>query len=436
MRRLHRVALFLVAIISLIGFVLYKHEYDRLSNLLHVLHTFGQSSCNEQLNAGLRKELLANVPNTRLGNWQKFGPVFAYSAFWEAGTIKIFAVVPKATNLKDIKFGKCIVYHTLDDNAQQKAETAVSMEIEIFDSRNVEQWKTVYFLCKYEVSKSLPYSVSLSLGAGNPEKFLPSIPVTRIATLSPRSDSTNISIAICAPLTGDHFNQTSINQFIEFHSYIGINRIALYDFNASPLTLQYVNEAQKKDSDTVVHIFPWNFPSDLMVNETDSNLLTNMMKRDCMLRHTDQHYVVLLEMHQLVVPRLHFHLSNLMHDEQELDDSMGVTHLSVKTFCDEFQSDPYIKLLPNVFPMFVKSRWAQPDDEEKETTVIVNPRAIRGFTTSGAPIVKGGYHDFHMDSELAAFHTYRSCGANLSYAHFDNVVYRKFGNYFLPNFHL
>lgn len=427
MRRLHQAVLAVLAVISFLGFLLYKHEYDRVSNILHVLNTFGSSSASG-CDSSAKEALLSRMSSS--SNWQQIGDFYIYSAFWESNSVKLLGVVPVSLSLKALSSNQCLMWHETSDNRQEYELGNLRVEVaeEQKEASYDDYWKVISLTCRPNVDKvKAPYGVSVLL-ASQVDADKNTLPVIKVNNVFPQSvNSNNVTLAICATVRSPEVEDSFITQFIKFHSYVGVNTFLLYDLGIAPSIQRLLHKLAVELPHLNIQLLSWNFP--MKATTKKSKLSTNLIKLDCLKRHSSSSYVLISTIQQLIVPRYHSHLTSLLKDEDDYA-LIGRLNFAEYTFCMEFENNPYTNIIhASVWPMYLKTNYVNlnTDDGKQNEVLIVKPAAMKFFDSRGNPRMNEEYKDKKVNEEIAVIHAYKSCKPfTVSNPQYDSIMIKRF----------
>lgn len=423
MRRFHQAIIATVAVLSLIGFLLYKHEYDRLNNLLHVLNTFGSTNnCNPSY--AKDKKGISDIDVS--GLWQQVENVYIYSAFYTSGVVQILGVIPSSISVKDLSLSRGTLWY---DSLQSNQHCDLKLELVDPDATDVtqENWKIVSFTCKVKTNNGSPYAVSL-LSSNEPEMDSQNdlLAMIRVQTLPPPFKN-NVSVAVCAAIRTPLIDESLLQQFVKFHHHIGVNQFTFYDLGISPTAEFLLNLLRSETPDLDIQILRWNFPFEF--GDVKTTPTKNFMSWDCITRHAYYDYVVFSSISYLIVPKFHSHLTNLFKDENA-GNSAGGMRLFTHTFCAEFDDNPDTKTLGvSLLPMFLKTKWVDigSNSNEDNDLIVIKPHAVKTFSSNCTPILKQGYNYQLINEEIAVAHSYKNCSKHSdAVVNYDDALVRRF----------
>lgn len=446
MRRFHQVAVVALALLSLIAFLVYKHEYERLRNVLEVLNTFGQhpAASTGRTSAGHHLHAwTSDHPCPDVGvNWRQFddGVHVFTTAFWNRGqSIVAHGVIRGHRRRRPVDtWTRCHVRLDTASSSSTSADATLEVDGEVTDD---DVWSSFTLMCKYR-ALTLPVAVAFSSSA-SATSMTPMIDVYRTTNLTPPAND----VAICGSSIFDPTTSTDesvVVQFLEYHRRVAVTRIVIYVDNLLPSVRRRIQiAASARHDDLIVRLVDWNAP----VSDDSIGAATSIvMKRDCVSRlRSETRYVAFLDLHELLVSRYHSRLSNFVKDEADaVDGKLGGLRLDRRIFCTEFDDGPnglpetesfvfrYKNDLVTTPPMFTKTRWIGEDVlAGRNGTYLLEIESA--FGTSSFP--NSGRNFPKVSDKFACVHAYVPCGANykrlVGHANSDDVVVKRMHDQFL-----
>lgn len=271
MRKYYQLLLFVLSAISILCFVFYKHEYDRLRKVLEVLDFFGPSVTDSAPSAEL-KGLCSNrslefIPDY----WHKYAEdVHIYSAFKVANekgwSINSVAVMQNnSTSL--LKESSCALIS--GDIVDDKFEGTI--EWRKIDSDNISLAYSV--VCN--VPEMIGNSHLLSLYDDKIASHTLNIPLH----LDP-SHVKDHATSVCVFSKDPFWHASELVDFIQYYESLGVDSFYLYHRGISDQVISVLKEFVRTRNDVTVHLATWNSPVSL-----SSPLDFTLINHDCTWRH-------------------------------------------------------------------------------------------------------------------------------------------------------
>ena len=301
MRKYQQLALTIVAVVSLVAFLFYKHEYERLRYTLEYLDTFGQAPGEGEaprLPCGYNTHPVASTPPA--GWVQVTSDLEVYSAFLEGEgivggqQIRVVGAVRKSTEMPaDLT---CLVWF------ESNGEVALGSCSVQFPAERVHGHRTdkedvevVYLLCGPRDTRLMltqtPYALQLRVGTDQPSQ-----PLLVHETESIKSTANKTAVCVVPPeqpVTSLH-----LVEFIAYHHLIGADHFTLYGPVLTPLARRLLDRFG--DEMALMH-------QELMFSpsrgfELSRPVVRRVVELDCLHRNRDRHEnVIVLELDQFVV---------------------------------------------------------------------------------------------------------------------------------------
>ncbi|CAH1107609.1 unnamed protein product [Psylliodes chrysocephalus] len=307
MKKYHQLILLIFSIISLVLFLIYRHEYNRLHYVLEVFNFFGQP-CNfsdlQTTDFILRQQDWGPQPM-----WQETDNGYVYSAFL-TGKMKIKAIaLPRDSN----KLPKnCYIW--LED--KKKPISGKFSYSKIVDGGGSSLVPHFYY-CSAEIIDNTPFAVSFT-SVVKKEVNMKKILLTDVTG----SRNLNINTTIC--VLPSNFSKKKFVEFFSFHRLLGVDSFIFYNkdipYRLSKLMINLSNRL-----DVQLAFLPWNFP------KIDIFITRVIIENDCLLRtHSRSNFVAILEYNEYIVPTISYSINDIVKD---LKDNVYKLSLPVQKFC-------------------------------------------------------------------------------------------------------
>ncbi|KAG0716877.1 hypothetical protein GWK47_008597 [Chionoecetes opilio] len=300
MRKYQQLALTIVAVVSLVAFLFYKHEYERLRYTLEYLDTFGEPPAQGEAPhpCGYHVHPVTSSPPA---DWvQVTSDLEVYSAFLEGEglvggqQIRVIGAVRKSTELPaDLT---CLIWF------ESNGEVATGSCSVQFASDRVhghhtqeEDVEVLYLLCSPRNTRLMltqtPYALQLRVGTEHPSQPLL---VHEVEILKTTANKT----AVCVVPPEQPVTSLHLVEFIGYHHLIGTERFTLYGPVLTPLVRRLLDRFG--DEMGLTH-------QELLFSTSRGfglslPVVRRVVELDCLHRHRDSHEnVLVLELDQFVV---------------------------------------------------------------------------------------------------------------------------------------
>lgn len=417
MRKFSQAVLVFVAATSLLGFLVYKHKYEKIASVLRVLNTFGcQSECDTYSAPGSISG--QNIART-MSTWQQIDEIYIYSAYWQFEREYVL-LLGLAT--RNSKIGlTCLLWHERDD---QPLIGVFSRYSSFNDTNNNgDEYSSTMFTCKTDVPvTSVPYAVSLaSDDRFQATKSTAFIYVQPLRKTPYKTKPGEARFAVCViPQSDQSQNPKLLKEFISYHAAIGITRFIIYDSGTSPSHIVQWRTVSNTNP-LAFEFLPWNVPYLGKQKLEDASLM--VLQQDCIHRLTRTHsHVTLQRVNQFLVPRHHVSIGKFLEEEEQRVSAnvLGALVLEERHFCTDFRGDH------SDDPMVVRfSLWVPPTGKDANPVYgFIRTDAFHSFWDSGEPRFRTGYSIRKVHSTIANFHYYGPClnGVSTEYA---AAIYQK-----------
>lgn len=283
MKKYCRIILFTITVISVLLFLVYREQYNRLHYVLEVFDFFGQP-CNF---SDLEK-------NETILGYHDWGPspvwqendeqIQFYSAFWtNDGEAKAVGIAP-SDSVYSTK--NCFFWY---EDKLNPILGSFSLLVEHF--YNDKEFQVCYFSCRTTSHNNfgVPYAVSFSAR----DNFVQS---KKILLTNNLSFNVSRNVTICVLPTPGPFDKAQFIEFLSFHKLIGFNSFIFYGGSIPHRISKFIsNIGDRFDIHTT--FFPWNLP--YIYRGMEKEVVT----LDCLSRNKNQSYfAIVLEKNEYIVP--------------------------------------------------------------------------------------------------------------------------------------
>ena len=314
MRKYKTLALTIIAVVSFILFVIYKHEYDKLHYTLESLEVFGQPpqpGIGGQSQCRLAFVQRASTPPAE---WTRVSSdISVYSSFWDEDNgliqpkLRSVALAEKSSHLDELLFK--VHYETGD-------VLKLSCEMESADDRKhvpgtSETLHIIFITCtpiassvKTFLLSTSPHSVQFGVGGDHLTNLMPVHESSGFKTVEDKS-------ALCILPTETGIRSINIVEFISYYQILGFGKFVFYGNNLTPqvrkLLDRYIDEMN-----IVVEEKSFNLESSMQsLNAKNSSasksqmeyLVKRTIELDCQYRHRDTHQnILVIRSNEFLVP--------------------------------------------------------------------------------------------------------------------------------------
>ncbi|XP_042213137.1 uncharacterized protein LOC121860147 [Homarus americanus] len=304
MRKYQQLALTIVTVVSLVAFLFYKHEYERLRYTLEYLDTFGKAPSEAE---DIRPHCGYNTHHkvsTAPTDWvQVTSDLEVYSSFWDnqngIGDPKIRSIAAVRKTTESPSDLSCLIWF---DYEGTPAPGTCSVE---FASERVHGHNTVeedigvlYLLCTADSKKLMlsktPYMIQFKVGSSEPSQ-----PV--FVHESESLKSVINKSAVCLLPVENPISTLKVIEFISFYNIIGIDKFTIYGPVLTPLARYLLD----KYSDEIGIEFEEKLFSSSQTFKLTRPVVKRVIELDCIYRHRDtQENVLILDLDQYVILEL------------------------------------------------------------------------------------------------------------------------------------
>ncbi|KAI9560301.1 hypothetical protein GHT06_014316 [Daphnia sinensis] len=272
MRKYYQLVLFILSIVSLVCFLIYKHEYDRLRNVLEVLNVFGSTVTDgPQAIAGnpgiCHNGSLEFIPDF----WHKYSELEVYSAFktanekgWSINSLAI-ATGNLSVLLKQIS---CALVS--EDISDDKFEGTIEW-------KRIETDEAMAYTVVCNVPEMIGNSHLLSLYNSKTPSEILNIPL-HLGPAYLKEQATSLCIISNDP----YWHVGDLSDFIQYYTLLGADSFYVYHRGIGDQVISALKELARSFKNITVHLTTWNLPSQsTSVPFLDFALISH----DCAWRH-------------------------------------------------------------------------------------------------------------------------------------------------------
>ncbi|XP_057651632.1 uncharacterized protein LOC130891096 [Diorhabda carinulata] len=308
MKKYHQLILIVISITSLLLFLIYRHEYNRLHYVLEVFNFFGRP-CNfsdlQTTEFTLKQHDWGPQPT-----WQELDNGYVYSAFL-TGNIEV-----KAIGLPlDTKKMPRQCYFWFED---LKKPVTGKFSFSKMLNNEAAHFSPFFYYCSGPKLDQVPFAVSFS-SRSKKESDVKKILLTDTRV---NIHHTNINTTICA--SPSSFNKKRFIEFFSFHRLLGVESFIFYNKDIPYRLIKLITNLSKR-LDVQVAFLPWNYP------KGDTGFIHSIIEYDCLFRtYGKSRFVAALEYNEYIVPSRSFTINELLKD---LNHDIHRLSLPIQKFC-------------------------------------------------------------------------------------------------------
>ena len=382
MKKYYQLILLVLSAISIISFVIYKHEYDRLRKVLEVLDVFGTPDVEPG------KEALINMPISCLNGSLKFIPDFwhqygdntqMYSAFQvsnEKGwSMNSLALVNKEYSTQLKKQTSCALIS--GDGIEDKFEGTM-------------EWKKISndsTLSAYSVICNVPEMQGI-----NPHLFSVSDSKSQLSIpLHLNEPSPDRTTSLCLYSADPFWHSGDVLDFILYYYNLGVENFFIYHKGIGDHVISALKNLVITRGNMTVNLATWNRPT-----STSLDFDSLLIHHDCAWRHNaNSGPAVTLQMDQFLVLPKGVNLSDFVtkHSRRGSESSYEV-HVPLQSLCNNV---PNAETSPIRLTRLMKS----PSKKEGRSALI---RWTEGSNPPGSR-----FESVKVDSHAAKVLVFESC---------------------------
>lgn len=273
MRKYYQLILFILLIVSLVCFVIYKHEYDRLRNVLEVLNVFGSTVTDEPQATASTSRICHNgslefIPDF----WHKYSELEVYSAFKTANE--------KGWSINSL----AIVTGNLSILLKQSSCALVSGDVSDDKFEGTIEWKRIE-----TDNASMAYTIICNVPEmiGNSHLF-------SLYDSKKSSESLNLPLhlgpahlkdtatSLCVLSNDPYWQAGDLSDFIQYYSLLGVDNFYLYHRGIGDQVISALKESAQTFDNITVHLATWNR---LTQSSSFPFLDFALISHDCAWRH-------------------------------------------------------------------------------------------------------------------------------------------------------
>ncbi|KAI4478658.1 PREDICTED: uncharacterized protein LOC106784685 [Polistes canadensis] len=340
MRKYYQATLVVVAVVSLVSLLFYRHEYNRLRYVLEVFNYFGNpnqkaisTNCINNNVSFIEHNIKLDEPSS---SWQRLNDdLYVYSAY-NLGNNKVHAIsFSKRSAVSNLQ---CIIYfeHETKPFVGNYKYIVINSTPYFENEGEKAEYNGYYLICAYKENK-LPVGVSFLTEF---DKDSTNVPIFSVATQPRYLNGNSITVCIIPPLLKP-MHEIDMITFISFHELIGVNNFIAYDFgivNTLNNRFKELSAIYIPQSNFTYTTVPWNFP----FSRLDTNIMKDIIEADCLHRtYNKMMYISILSWQEYIALNYHRSLVDLLADYSASKLLADRYKLNILTFCTkELDNNP------------------------------------------------------------------------------------------------
>jgi Glycosyltransferase family 92 len=205
--------------------------------------------------------------------------IFIISAFYDSGRIRIVGAIHKSY-INTFSNISCLFYHN-------KKYSTSDLSVTLLPEHRDKDYLPVYFDCNLNNYKyDEDYYVTIGNSLSN--HFM------KINNVNINNNIHNDKIAICTPPLSEDIYFETINIWLNYYKYIGIDKVIIYNMTAG----KYTSNILKSYDKTFLEIYDWKFPSNYSIHYKGQILSIH----DCLLRNSNKYtWILFIDFDEYIV---------------------------------------------------------------------------------------------------------------------------------------
>ncbi|CAL4125247.1 unnamed protein product [Meganyctiphanes norvegica] len=303
MRKYQQLALTIISAVSLVAFLFYKHEYDRLRYTLEYLDTFGQPPSDNDIkpSCGYGTHRRVSTPPV---DWIQVTPdLQVYSSFFDDTNgmgepqVRTIAAVRKSSE-PPTDLGSLLWFETeeMPVPGSCNVEQVVERPHGIADHK-YEELQIMFIMCSAENKKlmlsKVPYMIQFTVGK---KSISGAVYIHETETLKSVEDTS----AVCIAPLNSPIDSLRVVEFFAYHNIIGFKKFTAYGTVLTPLARRLFD---KYGDEIGISVEEKQFSSSKDFILTDF-AIRKVIELDCLYRHRDAYEnVIILTIDEYLVPQ-------------------------------------------------------------------------------------------------------------------------------------
>ncbi|OAD53309.1 hypothetical protein WN48_10473, partial [Eufriesea mexicana] len=394
MRKYYRAALVIIAVVSFISLLVYRHEYNKLRYVLEVFNYFGkpnqknETNCTNNVSMFTKFDMNFEEP---FSSWQRLdNDLYVYSAYnIRDKEIQVIGF----GSLKNIKDIQCAILfeNEIKPILGSFSYLLIHNNLNITNTDKNFNYKGYHFYCAYTENK-IPIGVMFLI---KPNSNLNDVLMLPIKNQTHNLNYANIGVCITPPFTKP-IQPLQMTSFIKFHGIIGMDNFIVYDFgipNQYNSNFKELSKSQNPYWKFTYTLVPWNFP----FPNTHPTIIRDLIQADCLYRtYNKVMYIITLSWEEYIVLKYHHTLVDLMIDFKRSGLKADCYKLKTLTFCTQ-QTDASNK---NVTFMIFKKLHYDSSIPDNQPIYIYNTHEV---------LRKNNIYTRDIGEDLVTLHRYKYC---------------------------
>ena len=304
MRKYYQAALLVVAVMSIISLLFYRHEYNKLRYVLEVFNYFGKSELKDHINNctedNTKPEKVSLDFDEPFSSWQRLSDdLFVYSSYSKSQ--REIVTIGYGKLLSNLNLN-CDVYLD-EENRIAPGKFSYSTIKNSTDVMGNDEYCGYLLKCE-QIEEGNP--VAVTYYQTSDDNINRANLILSLKQL-PQPSSLDSYVFCVAPPTNKMITLTEMTNFINTHKSIGVDNFIVYDYGI-PIVF---NKALESTAKYVYTKIPWNFP---FLNAR-SHTIKEIIELDCLYRTYNKiMYAAVLSWEEYIVLNYHSSLHNLMVD--------------------------------------------------------------------------------------------------------------------------
>ncbi|KYN01144.1 PREDICTED: uncharacterized protein LOC108775307 [Cyphomyrmex costatus] len=333
MRKYYQAALAVIAVVSLISLLIYRHEYNKLRYVLEVFNYFGKPGPRTADTNCANLSTTFTIFNAKfdepIPSWQRLeDDLYIYSAY--SINDKEIRVVGLGT-INSVSNMQCLVFFENESKPILGSYRFIPIGNAVISSLGESSRYGGYdFVCTY-ISDETPIGITFVTKSNKYLDYAPIFPIK----IQPRSLShSRIGVCVTQSLMKPTKSIDMIG-FISFHALIGMDNFIIYD---SGISNEFNSRLKEMANDPTSFwkftytVIPWNFP----FMEIDQNVIREIIETDCLYRtYNSVAYVIALSWNEYVNLKYHHATIDLLADFKQTKLIADRYKLKTITFCTQ-----------------------------------------------------------------------------------------------------
>ncbi|XP_012536808.1 uncharacterized protein LOC105836951 [Monomorium pharaonis] len=333
MRKYYQAALAVIAVISLISLLIYRHEYNKLRYVLEVFNYFGKpgpriadANCTNISAVFTTFNAKFDEP---IPSWQRLeDDLYIYSAY-SINDKEIRAIGLGTIN--GVSNMQCLVFFESENKPILGSFGFIPIGNAVASSLGENsRYGGYHFVCTY-TSDEMPTGITFVTRSNKYLNYAPIFPIK-----IQRQGGSSSRIGVCVTQSSmKPAKSIDMIGFISFHALIGMDNFIIYD---SGISNEFNSRLKEMASDPTSFwkftytVVPWNFP----FTEIDQNVIKEIIEMDCLYRtYNSVAYAIALSWNEYINLKYHHAMIDLLADFKQFKLTADRYELKIMTFCTQ-----------------------------------------------------------------------------------------------------